>query len=331
MRSAKYILLGISLSRILTSPAFAIGPAPLTDAPAVTNVATAPEVGTQLTTGDATLPTSTYVEVMETPTAEEGPIGNDDIVCANTAYGLECTTVSDTDEFLDAQVVDMPVPSTPTTPPVGIATVAVRVVTTVAPPPPPQPTTVVPTVTPTPTPTRTPTPTPTPAQCGDFDKAVTFLNDVRRDVCESNKFPNGFQRWAWQWKVRGLWHVARQDNPARARVIKSPDNLINPDDWKRCANEVLDHKDAFGLSWGNCAEQASTLAAAIFEWTCLWVRVCYLNGHAWTEVSRSGGGPNDGPIDWLDPWDDGAGSGVRPGGQCTNWYRRKADGTWDQG
>jgi len=164
------------------------------------------------------------------------------------------------------------------------------------------------------------------AQRTSFDVSIDFLNVVRFLVAESNKWPNDkFNNFA-QWVGRRWWHTTRQGRPARANVING-NNGITPADWIAAGTEVLDTADAFGQRWGNCAEQASTLAGLIYNNTDLWVRVCYNNGHAWTEVTATPGGAAN-TVLALDPWADNASWGAR-GGSCTNWYRKRADGTWD--
>ncbi len=171
---------------------------------------------------------------------------------------------------------------------------------------------------------------PNPACSGQaaFDRAIALLNAVRFLVAESNKFPNDKFSRSWQYEARKRWHVLRQGIPARSRVING-NNGITPADWIAAGTEVLDHRDAFGQAWGNCAEQASTLAGLIYQAGCsLWVRVCYSGGHAWTEASENPQNTAE-QVLILDPWGDSASLGAR-GTSCTHWYRKNAQGGQDQ-
>lgn len=161
-----------------------------------------------------------------------------------------------------------------------------------------------------------------------YDRAIALLNAVRFLVAESNKFPSDKFSRSWQYEARKRWHVLRQGRPARARVINGS-NGITPADWIAAGIEVLENRDAFGQAWGNCAEQASTLAALIYQAGCsLWVRVCYSGGHAWTEASENPQNTQE-QVLILDPWGDTASLGTR-GTSCTHWYRKNAQGGQEQ-
>lgn len=170
---------------------------------------------------------------------------------------------------------------------------------------------------------------------GPSEQCLKYLNSVRYLCAESNKYDDRFFWCKAQWNIRAKWHWVRQKTcKARSCVILGNEK-ITPDDWVAAGCAVLDTTDGYGQRWGNCAEQASTVAGLIYQShdTAIWVRVCYSSCHAWTEVSD-----DLKTVHYLDPWGDTAGTvgddeNFPPSTkECTAWYRRtgKADPKWEK-